>query len=75
MHTNPFNRRTSYIVRWVTLMPDLGGLKGEMAPGDAHPYLALFHFQKLSAVTRACNMFSSAFLWRGIHCGILILIL
>ena len=23
-------------------MPELGGLKGEKAPGDAHPYLALF---------------------------------
>jgi hypothetical protein len=22
---------------------DSGGLKGETAPGDAHPYLALFH--------------------------------
>lgn len=23
-------------------MPDPGGLKGQMAPGDAHPYLAPF---------------------------------
>jgi hypothetical protein len=23
-------------------MPEMGGLKGETAPGDAHPYLALF---------------------------------
>ena len=27
-------------------MPELGGLKGEMAPGDAHPYLALFCYSK-----------------------------
>lgn len=25
-------------------MPDPGGLKGQMAPGDAHPYLAPFEF-------------------------------
>ncbi len=25
-------------------MPDPGGLKGQMAPGDAHPYLAPFDF-------------------------------
>lgn len=36
-------------VRWVTLMPEMGGLKGEMAPGDAHPYLAPFYNQNLSA--------------------------
>ena len=29
-------------------MPETGGLKGEMAPGDAHPYLALFCAQKTS---------------------------
>ena len=23
----------------------LGGLKGKMAPGDAHPYLALFYLE------------------------------
>ena len=27
-------------------MPDPGGLKGQMAPGDAHPYLALFGWKK-----------------------------
>jgi hypothetical protein len=27
-------------------MPDSGGLKGEMASGDAHPYLGLFHWQE-----------------------------
>ena len=26
-----------------------GGLKGKMAPGDAHPYLAPFYFRNLSA--------------------------
>lgn len=30
-------------VRWVTPMPEMGGLKGETAPGDAHPYLAPFY--------------------------------
>lgn len=28
-------------------MPEMGGLKGETAPGDAHPYLGLFHILKI----------------------------
>jgi hypothetical protein len=28
-------------------MPVQGGSKGQMAPGDAHPYLALFDFMQL----------------------------
>lgn len=51
MHTNPFNRRTSIIVRWVTLMPEKGGLKGKKAPGDAHPYLVLFCWGKYGIIT------------------------
>ena len=27
-------------VRWVTLIPSAGGMKGYMVSGDAHPYLA-----------------------------------
>lgn len=27
-------------------MPFQGGLKGQMAPGDAHPYLAPFDLEK-----------------------------
>lgn len=45
----PLTSGPPYVVRWVTLRdlfkespPILGGLKGHMAPGDAHPYLALF---------------------------------
>lgn len=43
MHTNPFNQRIFTLsVRWVTFAR-MGGLKGKTAPGDAHPYLALFY--------------------------------
>lgn len=32
-------------------MPETGGLKGKTAPGDAHPYLALFYCLKLGVYT------------------------
>lgn len=41
MYTNPFNQRVSAFYRDNYACP-LGGLKGKTAPGDAHPYLALF---------------------------------
>jgi len=41
MHTNPFNQRVSAFNRDNYACPT-GGLKGKTAPGDAHPYLALF---------------------------------
>ena len=43
MHTNPFNRRTSICCEVGHAMPYSGGLKGKMALGDAHPYLAPFY--------------------------------
>jgi hypothetical protein len=34
------------MIETVTLAPS-GGLKGNMAPGDAHPYLAPFWLEKI----------------------------
>lgn|GEM_PF-5282180 len=46
MQTNPFNRRTSYYCEvGHANARESGGLKGKMAPGDAHPYLALFYLK------------------------------
>lgn len=45
-YTNPFVRRTTSIVRWVTLIPSAGGMKGYTVPGDAHPYLAPYNLKK-----------------------------
>ena len=32
-------------------MPEMGGLKGKQAPGDAHPYLVLFCWGKYGIIT------------------------
>jgi len=45
-YTNPFIRRTSICCEVGHAMPNQGGMKGQTAPGDAHPYLALFGRKK-----------------------------
>lgn len=45
-----FGQARTFVELWLRRFMDLrcpGGLKGKMAPGDAHPYLALFCFSVL----------------------------
>lgn len=49
VYTNPFNQRASAYNEIATLALS-GGLKGKIAPGDAHPYLVLFYFPIINHV-------------------------
>ena len=47
VHTNPFDQRATAYIRVGYAYSLTGGSKGQLALGDAHPYLALFDLLKI----------------------------